>query len=206
MRLEEKKRSGNYRDLFPEQPGQSDVMNCADAGVLGVLPGIIGSMQANETIKLITGIGKSLIDQLLTYNAIDNNTFTFNYSSSSSVSKMPMSEKEFLEMNYEEECLSDINFVIDAEKFDGMRLQNNLKVIDVREKDELPLATEFENIKIPLGELKNRLNELTEEKIIFFCQSGSRSVKAATMAAEHFGSMNRFFSLKGGIVAWKKNT
>ncbi len=204
LSIEEKKRSGNYRDLFPEQPEQSEVMNCAEAGVLGVLPGIIGSMQANETIKIITGIGKPLTDQLLTYNAIDNNIFIFTYNSKTSASKIPINETDFLKMNYDNECLSDINFVIDTEKFDTMLLQNNLKVIDVREQDELPLVTEFENIKIPLGELKKRLNELKEEKIIFFCQTGLRSVKASAMAAEHFGSMNRFLSLQGGIVAWKK--
>ena len=65
----------NYRDLFPTPPKDDEVLNCAEAGVLGVLPGIIGTMQANETIKLITGLGKPLINSLLTYNALHNSMY-----------------------------------------------------------------------------------------------------------------------------------
>jgi len=64
----------NYRDLFPYPPKDTEVLNCAEAGVLGILPGIIGTMQANETIKLITGIGKPLINRMLTFNALNNQT------------------------------------------------------------------------------------------------------------------------------------
>ncbi len=197
-------RTGNYRDLFREQPEQNEVMNCAEAGVLGVLPGIIGSMQANETIKLITGIGKPLLNQLLTYHSLDNSTFIFDYDGNTSATKIPVNEKDFLEMIYEAGCLSDNSFVIGTEKFDAMLLQNNTKIIDVREQHELPVATEFKNIRIPLEELKNKLDELAEEQIIFFCQSGIRSLKAAAMAAEYFGNKNRFYSLQGGIITWKK--
>src|SRR6266498_5008512 len=65
----------NYRDLFPNPPREDEVLNCAEAGVLGVLAGIIGAMMANETIKLITGIGVSLTNQLLTYNALNNRVY-----------------------------------------------------------------------------------------------------------------------------------
>ncbi len=81
--------TGNYRDLFPVQPEQGEVMNCAEAGVLGVLPGIIGSMQANETIKLITGIGEPLANQLLTFNAINNRQFIYNYAANKDLQGMP---------------------------------------------------------------------------------------------------------------------
>jgi adenylyltransferase/sulfurtransferase len=109
-------------------------------------------------------------------------------------------------MNYEDECVTDSHhFEIDAGKFDEMLLKSKTKVIDVRELYELPLVTEFEHKKIPLGELKNKLKELArEDNIIFFCQSGIRSLQAAAMAAGHFGNKNRFYSLQGGIVSWKK--
>jgi adenylyltransferase/sulfurtransferase len=68
----------NYRDIFPDPPKEGEVLNCAEAGVLGVLPGIIGTMMANETIKLLTGIGDSLINQLLTYNALNNQVYQLN--------------------------------------------------------------------------------------------------------------------------------
>ena len=201
-----KQQTGNYRDLFPEQPGPGEVMNCAESGVLGVLPGIIGSMQANETIKLITGIGEPLINQLLTYSALNNQVTIFNYESNTpSATLIPRNENEFFKMNYESECMTEDNrFVIDAEKMDELLLKNETEFIDVREFDELPLVTEFKHIKIPLGELKNKMNELTEKNIIFFCQSGIRSLQAVAMASAYFGSKERFYSLQGGIVAWKK--
>jgi adenylyltransferase/sulfurtransferase len=201
---EGKQNSGNYRDLFPEQPEQGEVMNCAEAGVLGVLPGIIGSMQASEVIKLITGTGEPLINQLLTYNTTDNRSFIFTYNQNQSVSKTPLNEKEFHEMMYDFECVNNQQFEIDAERFDVMLIQKNILFIDVREHHELPAVTEFQNVKIPLSELKQQMNALKEEQLVFFCQSGIRSLKAASMAAEYFGSSKRFYSLQSGIVSWKK--
>ncbi len=201
-----KQQTGNYRDLFPEQPGPGEVMNCAESGVLGVLAGIIGSMQANETIKLITGIGEPLANQLLTYSALNNRVAVFNYESNvPSATVIPRNENEFFKMNYESECITEDNrFVIDAEKMDELLLKNETEFIDVREFDELPLVTEFEHIKIPLGELKNKMNELSEKNIIFFCQSGIRSLQAVAMASAYFGKNKEYYSLQGGIVAWKK--
>jgi sulfur-carrier protein adenylyltransferase/sulfurtransferase len=201
----EKERTGNYRDLFPVQPNQDEVMNCAEAGVLGVLPGIIGSMQANEAIKLITRIGEPLINQLLTFNAVNNRQFIYNYTANKSLDEMPADEEAFKKINYEIECSIDNRlFEIDIEKFDEMLLSKGAKFIDVREYHELPSADEFEHTKIPLSELKNKMNELTEEKIVFFCQSGIRSLQAAAIAAESLGDNKRFYSLQGGILSWKK--
>jgi sulfur-carrier protein adenylyltransferase/sulfurtransferase len=202
--IKEKPNSGNYRDLFPEQPEQGEVLNCAEAGVLGVLPGIIGSMQASEVIKLITRTGVPLINQLFTYNTTDNRSFIFTYNQNQLVSKMPLNEKEFHEMMYDFECVNNQQFEIDVERFDVMLIQKNILFIDVREHNELPAVTEFENVKIPLGQLKQNMSELKEEQIVFICQSGVRSLKAASMAAEYFGSSKRFYSLQGGIVSWKK--
>jgi sulfur-carrier protein adenylyltransferase/sulfurtransferase len=200
-----KERTGNYRNLFPVQPEQDEVMNCAEAGVLGVLPGIIGSMQANETIKLITGIGEPLVNQLLTFNAINNRQFIYNYTPIISAYAMPANEEAFKKMDYEIECsTADRRFEIDIEKFDEMLTCKHSKFIDVREPHELPSVNEFAYTKIPLRELKNKMNELTEEKIVFFCQSGIRSLQAAAMATEYFGDKGRFYSLQGGIVSWKK--
>ncbi len=200
------KQTGNYRDLFPEQPEPGEVMNCAESGVLGVLPGIIGSMQANEVIKLITGIGEPLTDQLLTYSALDNRVTVFNYERNvSSATVIARNENDFLKMNYEMECLTQDNrFLIDAEKMDELLLKTDTIIIDVREPDELPLVTEFEHTKIPLTQLKNKMNELPEKNIIFFCQSGIRSLQAAAMASAYFGENKECYSLEGGIVAWKK--
>ena len=75
FRQTENEEAVNYRDIFPDPPKEGEVLNCAEAGVLGALPGIIGTMMANETIKLITGIGEPLANQLLTYNALNNQVY-----------------------------------------------------------------------------------------------------------------------------------
>lgn len=201
-----KGRTGNYRDLFPEQPEQGEVLNCAEAGVLGVLPGVIGSLQSCEVIKLITGIGEPIVNQLMTYNALNNQFTVFNYTNNTNASGfMPGNVDDFLKMNYENECVINGNhFEINVEIFDKLLHQNNTRLIDVRESYELPSVNEFACTRIPLRELKEKLNELVEDNVVFFCQSGIRSLQAAAMAAEHFKNNNRFYSLRGGIVSWKK--
>lgn len=203
---EGKQKTGNYRDLFPEQPGKGEVMNCAEGGVLGVLPGIIGSLQASETIKLVTGVGEPLLNQLLTYNTMNNQFVIFDYQHDErSTLIMPRNESDFYKMNYEADCtVESRQFEIDAEKFDEMLLKKELTIIDVREPGELPVVSEFENTKIPLGELKRSMDQLAENNAIFFCQSGIRSQQAAVMAAAYFGNARQFYSLQEGIIAWKK--
>ncbi len=132
-------RAINYRDLFPVPPKDDEVLNCADAGVIGVLPGIIGTMMANETIKLITGIGKPLINTILTYNALDNSVYQFNLSLNEEAQHLiPKNENEFLKTNYEWLCSSETNknFEIDVDQFDDLLNDINTTIIDVREKDE----------------------------------------------------------------------
>src|SRR5688572_20586035 len=95
----------NYRDIFPEPPKEGEVMNCAEAGVLGVLGGIIGSMMANETIKLITGMGETLVNKLFTYHALKNHV----YEVALTISKegrtlLPGNETAFQEMDYVQLC------------------------------------------------------------------------------------------------------
>src|SRR5436190_18794782 len=89
----------SYRDIFPDPPKEGEVLNCAEAGVLGTLPGIIGTMMANETIKLITGIGEPLVNQLLTYNALNNQVYLLNLSARKETrSLIPKDEKAYLQM------------------------------------------------------------------------------------------------------------
>lgn len=197
----------NYRDLFPQPPKNGEVLNCAETGVLGVLPGIIGTMMANETIKLITGIGKTLINRMMTYNALTNQVYELVLNSNEqTASLMPGTAAAFKKMNYEWLCSSPDSkqFEIEIENFDAMLLDKSIKIIDVREFHETPFVTEFETVRIPLGELKQKMNDWVNDNIIFFCQSGIRSLQAAKMVSEHFGNKNNYFSLQGGIVAWKK--
>ena len=99
------KEACNYRDLFPIPPSNKEVANCATAGVLGVLPGVIGAMQATEAIKLITGVGKALENQLLNYNALNQSIYTIRLTKNpAALAHMPSSMDAFLKTNYEFLC------------------------------------------------------------------------------------------------------
>jgi adenylyltransferase/sulfurtransferase len=203
----DKKRGVNYRDLFPDIPQESEVQNCADAGVLGVLPGIIGTMQANETIKLITGTGKSLINELFSYNALDNNSYEFNLLLNEEAQALiPKNRDAFLQTDYEWLCSSATNhaFEINSTQFDSLLNAGNTIIIDVREKDEQPFVDEFEHIQIPLNELMNHLPLIDKGDIVMFCQSGKRSLLAAKMLDAHYHQQKNIYSLKGGVTAWKQ--
>jgi len=196
----------NYRDLFPEPPKEGEVLNCAEAGVLGVLPGIIGTMMANETIKLITRIGEPLINQLLTYNALNNQVYLLNLSARKETrSLIPKDEKAFLQMDYVWLCSSPVQqSEIDPDIFNDMIANGNVDVIDVRESHETPSVNEFKHLKIPLAQLSDNSSLIKSENVIAFCQSGKRSLQAAKILSGIFGDSKKIYSLRGGIVEWKK--
>lgn len=196
----------NYRDLFPNPPKEDEVLNCAEAGVLGVLPGIIGTMMANETIKLITGIGEPLINRLLTYNALNNQVYELELAARESTQILiPASETLFKQMDYEWLCASSPSLMeIDPEAFDELWRKNSIDIIDVREPHELPAIHEFDHLKIPLQQLGKSIPDLNSDTIVVFCQSGNRSKQAATLLSGIFGTNKKIYSLKGGIVNWKK--
>jgi adenylyltransferase/sulfurtransferase len=195
----------NYRDLFPEPPKEDEVLNCADAGVLGVLPGIIGTMMANEAIKLITGMGQPLVNRLLTYNALNNQLYDFELAAKEKTrSLVPADETAFKQMDYEWLCTSTGVSEIDPAAFDNLIETKSIDIIDVREQHELPEVNEFQHQKIPLQELTETLPEIKHDTVIVFCQSGKRSKKAAVHLSRSFGTSKTIYSLKGGIENWKK--
>jgi len=197
----------NYRDLFPQPPKDGEVLNCAETGVLGVLPGIIGTMMASETIKLITGIGNPLINRMLTFNAMNNQFYEFDLSTKEQTSSLiPRNAEAFQQMNYEWLCSSpsSLQFEIDVEKFDELINLNDLLVIDVRELNESPVITEFACSQIPLSLFKKNIPEIKAGTIITLCQSGTRSLQAAQWLTDEFGNTKKIYSLRGGILSWKK--
>jgi len=196
----------NYRDLFSHPPKEDEVLNCAEAGVIGVLPGIIGTMMANETIKLITGIGESLVNRLLTYNALSNQVYELELAPGEGTRALiPANEILFKQMNYEWLCgLSPSPFEIDGDDFDRMLEYEAVDVIDVRELDELPSVHEFSHQKIPLKQIEIAVADIKADSVIVFCQTGKRSKQAATILSGIFGPEKKVYSLKGGIENWKK--
>jgi len=211
----------NYRDLFPQPPKDDEVLNCEEAGVLGILPGIIGTMMANETIKIITGIGEPLINQLLTYNALNNQVYQVSlFAGKETRSLIPESEAAFTQTDYEWLCASPSRnaiapdspdsyrdrdgFEIDIENFNTLLTSDDITVIDVREPGEIPVVNEFIFERIPLSQLKENLAGIKSNTVVFFCQTGKRSLQAAQWLFDTFGKTKNIYSLQGGILQWKK--
>jgi molybdopterin/thiamine biosynthesis adenylyltransferase/rhodanese-related sulfurtransferase len=196
----------NYRDLFPNPPKEDEVLNCEEAGVLGPLAGITGSMMANETIKLITGIGEPLSNQLLTYNSLNNQIYQFALSARNETrSLIPENEVAFLQTDYQWLCSSERKeSEIDPDVFAGLVAKGNVDVIDVREPGEMPAVNDFSNFKIPLAKLSENTSLIKSDTIIAFCQSGQRSLRAVKILSSIFGEDKKIYSLRGGIVEWKK--
>ena len=203
------KKSGiktNYRDLFPTPPNPSTVPSCNEAGVLGVLPGIIGTMQAAEAIKIITGIGEPLCNKIISYNVLNNSFYEFNISPVGNVNgAFPKNESEFLSFNYEWFCCAMREpLEITCADFEQLRKAEEISIIDVREIGEQPFVDDFFYNQVPLSEFSFvNAEPFIKNKIVLFCQSGKRSLKAAKMIKEKFPGCI-VFSLKGGIEAWSK--
>ncbi|WP_462254271.1 molybdopterin-synthase adenylyltransferase MoeB [Ferruginibacter sp.] len=200
------KNAVNYRDLFPQPPKENEIMNCAEAGVLGVLPGIIGTMQANETIKLITGIGKPLINRLLTYNALNNQIYELELSANAETRALiPKDKTAFEQTNYDWLCSATIDPPeIDVVFFNKLLSSGDINIIDVRELDELPVIKEFDHQKIPLSQLAENFSLLNASAVVAICQSGKRSLQAAKQLTAVFGTSKKIYSLHGGITVWKQ--
>jgi adenylyltransferase/sulfurtransferase len=182
------------------------VLNCAEGGVLGVLPGIIGTMQANETIKLITGIGEPLINKLLTYNSLNNQVYELEiHVNAETHSMIPANRAAFESTPYEGACIVVENsFEIDDSFFNQLISTGNIDVIDIREQGETPVIDEFDHYKIPLPELENKLASIQSGTVVLVCQTGKRSLQACGQLKNSFGSSKNIYSLRGGIVHWKQ--
>ena len=206
FRLNENNEAVNYRDIFPHPPKDDEILSCAEAGVLGVLPGIIGTMMANETIKLITGVGEPLANQLITYNALNNQVYKFTLSAGKETSSLiPKNETEFLKTDYLWLCSSVSSQIeIDADTFNSLLEKGEADIIDVRDPHELPEVNEFSNIKIPLALLADNSDLIKSGTVIAFCQTGKRSLQATRILSGIFGDKKKVYSLRGGIVEWKK--
>jgi adenylyltransferase/sulfurtransferase len=205
-----------YRCLYPEPPPPGLVPSCAEGGVLGVLPGIIGVIQATEAIKLVTGIGEPLIGRFLVYDAL----------------RMRFRE---LKLRKDPDCPvcgthPTVTRLIDYEQFCGihpaepepvlgqegqatpvdissielkqrMDRGDTLRIIDVREPNEFQINRIPGSELIPLGDVPRRYNELDkDEEIVVHCKMGGRSAKAADFLRSV--GFKRVLNLKGGILDW----
>ncbi|WP_298900475.1 HesA/MoeB/ThiF family protein [uncultured Psychroserpens sp.] len=192
------KNGPNYRCLFPNPPSKNDIPNCAEVGVLGVLPGIIGSMQANEVLKIILGFKNVLSGKLFCYNSKTTKSFTISIEKQSNTK---LKDIEKIKTNFQNQSIDQICDTIVAKTTieDAIKKKNSL-FIDVRESHELPKAEHLVHTNIPLSLLENELSSIDKTKtIILFCQSGIRSATAASIMLKH--NFTNCYSLENGIEA-----
>lgn len=188
------KGSATYRDLFPSPPPPEQAPNCAEAGVLGVLPGIIGSMQALEAIKVITEIGEPLAGKLLVLDTLSMQSRIIK------IPKMPDTAIITQLIDYEEFCLvKSVEFKMQSEiTHEELKDLENYQLIDVRESHEYAIKNLGGEL-MPLSELEKYLSKISRDKtVVVHCQSGVRSMKAIKLLQEKYGFDN-FLNLKGGI-------
>jgi adenylyltransferase/sulfurtransferase len=193
-----------YRCLFPEPPPPGLVPSCAEGGVLGVLPGTIGTLQATEALKVLLGIGEPLIGKLLLYNALDM-TFDFVKLKKNPNCRVCGPNADIKELiDYEafcgvpshdhEEGSAGVDKDITVQELSERIKTNHLKLLDVREPHELQISAIPNAVNIPLGQLAARLSELDK--------SGSRSARGLELLTS--AGFKKVKNLKGGINAWAR--
>lgn len=194
----------NYRDLFPKPPSPDSAISCKEVGVLGVIPGIIGTLQATEALKICSGIGISLANKIISYNALQNSFYEFEISPNPKAINYPKTKEEFLNFDYDYFCNSNPN-IIAVKDFNLLNSTEKITIIDVREIGELPSINEFESLKFPLQEFESKVSEIPfQNKIVVFCKSGIRSAKAVQNLKNIYPNCT-VFSLDGGIENWIKS-
>ena len=158
------------------------------------------------TLYKITGIGEALVNELFTYNALDNSSYQISLKARKKEhSTMPKDRKSFTEMDYDFFCNTQpANDEISLDKFNQLLLSNNFEIIDIREKDEIPLITEFVCKQIPLSTLIQNESMIQAQTVVIICQSGKRSREAILVLQSIFKDSKKIISLEGGIMAYKK--
>jgi len=199
-----------YRCLYPEPPPPGLVPSCAEGGVLGVLPGIVGTIQAAETLKLIIGKGEPLVGRLLLFDALAMKFRELKLRKNPecpvcgehpTVTKL-IDYAEFCGIRGEEAPVTATNLPEITPRELKARLDrgDDLYILDVREPHEYQICN-LDGHLIPLGELSRRVNELdSSREIVAHCRSGKRSADAVQFLQK--AGFRKIWNLKGGILAW----
>ena len=200
-------RGPNYRDLYPTPPPPGLVPSCAEGGVLGVLPGIIGCLQALEVIKVITGVGETLSGRFYTFDALqfESNTFKIKKRADNPISGNNPTITELID--YEQFCgmraieEKPIKEITAKELYDLQVKGDPIQIIDVREPHEYEIANIGGEL-VPLSTVLDYADQISrDKKVIVHCKVGGRSAKAIKELEEKYGFTN-LYNLKGGILSW----
>lgn len=190
-----------YRCLFPEPPGANEVPNCAEIGVLGVLPGIIGTLQANEAIKVITGMGDVAAGKLLLFNALALSFYSVKIPRTAMADQVTKLQPSY-DMVCAPEDAADIVELSPEEYRAWLNNGRQVQLLDVREPHEYE-AFHISGESVPLSTLELELPDLQlGPEVVVHCQAGARSRKAIALLQPHFPEV-RFYNLTGGLEAWE---
>ncbi|MDT0676192.1 HesA/MoeB/ThiF family protein [Autumnicola musiva] len=178
-----------YRCLFPEPGSAEEMPSCSEVGVLGIIPGIIGNLQANEVLKIILEIGNVLSGKLLLFDALEMQAQILPFSKNPDVVITKLEEMSF-------SCGTDNPESVSCQNY--FKSPDSYTLLDVRSPDERA-AFDIGGLHIPLPELQNRYSELTsEESILVYCASGIRSLKAISILKDFFPD-KKIYNLEGGL-------
>lgn len=200
--------SANYRDIFPVPPDADSVPNCEQAGVLGVLPGMIGSIQASEAIKIVTGTGTPLADKLVLLDALtmELTTITLPALQARNTIKNLMDYEDFCGINQKNS--KSLSIKTNAMKEITVQELQSLKesgedfqLIDVREPHEYDICN-LDGELIPMSQIPHNVAKISKDKkVVVHCRSGKRSGDIVLWLEKNQGFEN-LYNLKGGILAW----
>ncbi|MGB0166767.1 MAG: molybdopterin-synthase adenylyltransferase MoeB [Luteibaculum sp.] len=199
----------NYRDLFPTPPPPGLVPSCAEGGVIGVLPGILGTLQANEVIKVITGIGQPLSGKMFLFDALsfETRTLKVHRDPNNPLNGENPSQRELID--YEQFCGLRVDKKEEAkvkeisveDLADWESSGKTFQLIDVREPYEYEISN-LNGTLIPLKQIEDQVDKISTDKdVVIHCRSGKRSADAIRLLEEKFGFKN-LYNLKGGILAY----
>ncbi len=199
----------NYRDLFPTPPPPGLVPSCAEGGVIGVLPGIIGSLQANEVLKVIAGIGEPLSGRLFLFDALTFETRTLkvrrdptNPLNGENPTQTDLIDyQQFCGIGPKEEVQEGLKEISVEELSELQKANADIQLVDVREPYEYDIANLGGEL-IPLGEITDTFNRIASNKqVVVYCRSGMRSAQAIEILENNLGFTN-LYNLKGGILEY----
>lgn len=193
------KNGPTYRCLFPEPP--TDSLNCSEIGVIGVLPGILGTLQANEVIKIITGIGAVLSGRLLFIDALTLQFRELDFDKNIKDSMVNFTEDVYDQLKCETNQVTTIKEISPLQLKQEMDANEQLVIIDVRESFEYEICN-LNGVLIPLNELDKNIHKIPrDKKVIVMCHHGRRSKIAIEQLQQKYEYTN-LINLSGGINEW----
>ena len=200
--------SANYRDLFPKAPPPGSIPSCSEAGVLGALPGILGTMQAMEAIKIIAKVGSPLTEQLMILDTRKMNSRTLSYSKDTSRARAVKldRQKEYIDPGCEVQKVPDMQSMTVTTLHDLMDGENGPFLLDVRRPNEETICTiPGTDLRVEHTQIVQHLDSIPKDRdVVVYCRSGIRSMSAIAALVANGWKFEQLWNLDGGILAWSR--